>query len=63
MSPRDTCPEASLFCTGPVLLQGTATTLTYVCPKTAEAGSTIHHTVTVTTTVPVPSDTAVVPPK
>jgi hypothetical protein len=63
MSPRDTCPEAPALCTGAVLLQGIATTLTYVCPKTTEAGSTVHHTVTVTTTVAALSDIAEVAPK
>jgi hypothetical protein len=57
------CAEVPALCTGVAFMQGIATTLTYVCPQTTGPGTTVHHTVTVTTTVPAPSDTAVIPPK
>ncbi|KAH5121499.1 hypothetical protein HBH71_057780 [Parastagonospora nodorum] len=49
MAARDDCAALPALCTGPAMVSGTATTLTYVCPKTVEAATTL--VVTVTTTV------------
>jgi hypothetical protein len=51
MAPRDNCPEPRELCTGPVMLHGTGMTLTYLCPQTSDAVSTVHVTVTATTIV------------
>ncbi|OAL00460.1 hypothetical protein IQ06DRAFT_305401 [Phaeosphaeriaceae sp. SRC1lsM3a] len=53
---RDECAPLPALCTGPVMLQGSEMTLTYVCPKTSEVPSTVHVTVTATTTVTIPGD-------
>ncbi|KAH8732395.1 hypothetical protein GQ44DRAFT_821675 [Phaeosphaeriaceae sp. PMI808] len=50
LSPRDSCAELPPLCTGQVMMYGSATTLTYLCPETA-APSTVHVTVTTITTV------------
>ncbi|KAF2133204.1 hypothetical protein P153DRAFT_428238 [Dothidotthia symphoricarpi CBS 119687] len=52
MAPRDeVCPELPAFCTGPAMLHGEATTLTYLCPEKTKVPSTVHVTITTTTTV------------
>ncbi|KAH7077916.1 hypothetical protein BKA63DRAFT_274520 [Paraphoma chrysanthemicola] len=51
MAPRDACAQLPKLCTGAVMMQGLATTLTYLCPKTTAGPSTVHVTVTQTTTV------------
>jgi hypothetical protein len=51
MAPRDDCAQLPALRTGPVMMQGMATTLTYLCPKPSEAPTTVHITVTKTTTV------------
>lgn len=53
---EDTCAELPRLCTGQVLMAGVATTLTYFCPEPTqlEAPSTVHITVTKTTTVTPP---------
>lgn len=58
--PRDNiCPEVPKLCTGHAVMQGKATTLTYVCPTEVPGPSTVHVTVTATTTVyVVPTKTA-----
>ncbi|KAH7088468.1 hypothetical protein FB567DRAFT_339444 [Paraphoma chrysanthemicola] len=66
MAPRDACTQLPELCTGAVMMQGLATTLTYLCPKTTEGPSTVHVTVTQTTTVtavPGQSSGPEVPPK
>lgn len=52
MVARDSCSELPQLCTDLVMLQGMATTLTYLCPEPT-ALSTVHVTQTVTTTVTV----------
>ncbi|KAH7400739.1 hypothetical protein DE146DRAFT_631825 [Phaeosphaeria sp. MPI-PUGE-AT-0046c] len=54
----DACIPLSDLCTGPVVLQGIETQLTYVCPKTSElpTPSTVHVTITATTTVTIPGE-------
>lgn len=52
MAPRnDVCPELPKLCTGHAMLHGQATTLTYLCPEETKVPSTVHVTVTKTTTV------------
>ncbi|KAF2024761.1 hypothetical protein EK21DRAFT_93817 [Setomelanomma holmii] len=66
MAPRDTCAELPALCTGPAMMHGIATTLTYLCPSTTKVKQTVHVTVTETTTVtagPGESSGAVVPPE
>jgi hypothetical protein len=50
---RDDCPALPAMCTGAVILSGVPTALTYICPQTTtvEAATTVHVTVTATTTV------------
>lgn len=55
--PRDdTCAELPKLCTGPVIMYGFATTLTYLCPETSTTRkrSTTHVTITKTITVTPP---------
>jgi hypothetical protein len=64
MAPRENCPETRELCTGPVMLHGTGMTLTYLCPQTSDAVSTVHVTVTATTIVTLaPDNTALAPTK
>lgn len=53
---HDTCDELPKLCTGPVMMYGSATILTYLCPETtiAHMPSTTHVTITKTVTVPPP---------
>ena len=52
MAPRDgACSELPKLCTDPALIHGVATTLTYLCPEETPAPTTVHVTVTQTTTV------------
>ncbi|CAO2647848.1 Nn.00g087700.m01.CDS01 [Neocucurbitaria sp. VM-36] len=54
MAPRgNNCPELPKFCTGHVMMHGEATTLIYLCPERTQGPSTVHVTVTATTTVTV----------
>ncbi|KAJ8114922.1 hypothetical protein OPT61_g3313 [Boeremia exigua] len=48
-----TCAELPKLCTGPVMMYGYATTVTYLCPETTKVRepSTVHVTITKTTTV------------
>jgi hypothetical protein len=62
MVSRDVCPELPALCTEPVLLRGTGTMITYLCPETTEAATTVHHTVTLTTTVVPSAETSAIPP-
>ncbi|KAH6616815.1 hypothetical protein C7974DRAFT_379660 [Boeremia exigua] len=47
------CPELPNLCTAPAMMYGYATTVTYVCPETSKVRepSTVHVTITKTTTV------------
>lgn len=48
-----TCTKLPKLCTGPVMMYGYATTITYLCPETTKIRepSTVHVTITKTTTV------------
>ena len=48
---RDACPQLPKLCTDAAVLFGQAMTLTYVCPEKTASPTTIHVTVTETTTV------------
>jgi hypothetical protein len=52
----DTCAELPKLCTGPAIIYDHATTVTYLCPKTTATygPSTVHVTITKTTTVTPP---------
>ena len=52
----DTCAELPKLCTGPAVIHGFATTVTYLCPETTATygPSTVHVTITKTTTVTPP---------
>jgi hypothetical protein len=63
MALRDACPELPALCTEPVMLRGTGTMLTYLCPAATEALTTVHETVTVTTTVAPSVESSEIPPK
>ncbi|KAF2632480.1 hypothetical protein BU25DRAFT_407010 [Macroventuria anomochaeta] len=49
----DTCAELPKLCTGPAMMYGYATTVVYLCPETTTTRepSTVHVTITKTTTV------------
>ncbi|KAF1841891.1 uncharacterized protein K460DRAFT_358585 [Cucurbitaria berberidis CBS 394.84] len=52
MAPRDNnCPALPKLCTDPAMIHGEAMTLTYLCPEKTVGPSTVHVTVTATTTV------------
>jgi hypothetical protein len=53
LAARADCPALPALCTGAVILSGVPTALTYICPltTTVEAATTVHVTVTATTTV------------
>lgn len=60
--PRDDiCVELPKLCTGPAMMFGYATTVTYLCPEitTSRERSTVHVTITKTTTVMPASEVAV----
>lgn len=56
-----TCAELPKLCTAPAVMHGYPTTVTYLCPETATSRekSTVHVTITETTTVTPSSDVAV----
>ena len=49
----DTCAELPKLCTAPAMMHGYPTTVTYLCPETTSSRekSTVHVTITKTTTV------------
>ncbi|KAF1921145.1 hypothetical protein BDU57DRAFT_38602 [Ampelomyces quisqualis] len=52
LAARDDCTKLPALCTGAVTVSGTGMTLTYLCPATSQVPvSTVHVTVTATTTV------------
>lgn len=56
----DTCTGLPKLCTAPAMMYGHATTVTYLCPETTTAHerSTVHITITKTTTVTPSSELA-----
>ncbi|KAF1932984.1 uncharacterized protein M421DRAFT_254651 [Didymella exigua CBS 183.55] len=57
----DTCAELPRLCTAPAIMYGYPTTVTYACPETTTSRerSTVHVTITKTTTVTPSSEAAV----
>jgi hypothetical protein len=58
---HNTCAELPKLCTAPAMMHGYPTTVTYLCPETTTSHerSTVHVTITKTTTVTPPSEIAV----
>lgn len=55
-----TCTELPKLCTAPAIMYGHSTTVTYICPQTTTSRkrSTVHVTITKTTTVTPSSEVA-----